>query len=70
MPLPSFLDDNRGNILVTLSCHAVVNVFLFQFKVHLCSVCFFFSFSETQESPQFSLGFRDKETKVRWVFGS
>ena len=42
---------------IKLSC--LVNIFLFQFKVHRCSG-FFFSFkSETQESPQFSLGFPD-----------
>ena len=34
-------------------------VFLFQFKVHRCSAFFVFK-SETQEGPQFSLGFPDK----------
>ena len=48
MPLLSFLDENRGNILVTkLSC--LVNVFPFQFKVHSCRAFFlFFFFSEPQ----------------------
>ena len=61
MPLLSFLDENRGNILVKL-CFIVclANVFLFQFKVHRCSAFFVFK-SETQEGPQFSLGFPDKE---------
>ena len=42
MPLLSFLDENRGNIIggTTFSC--LVNVFLFQFKVHRCSAIFFF----------------------------
>ena len=59
MPLLLFLDENRGNIIggTTFSC--LVNVFLFQFKVHRCSG--FFLKAETQESPQFSPGFPDKE---------
>ena len=42
MLLLSFLDENRGNIIggTTFSC--LVNVFLFQFKVHRCSAIFFF----------------------------
>ena len=45
MPLPSF--------------YCLAYVFLFQFKVHRCSAFFVFK-SETQEGPQFSLGFPDK----------
>ena len=50
MPLLSFFDENRGNIIggTTFSC--LVNVFLFQFKVHRCSAVFFVK-AETQESP-------------------
>ena len=62
MPLLLFLDENRGNIIggTTFSC--LVNVFLFQFKVHRCRAFFFFFLkAETQESPQFSLGYPDKE---------
>ena len=45
MPLLSFLDENRGNILVTLlyKLFCLINVFRFQFKVHRC-IEFFFSF--------------------------
>ena len=66
MPFLSFLGKNRGNIIggTTFSC--LVNVFLFQFKVHRCSASFFFFLlkAETQESPQLSLGSPDKEGKA------
>ena len=48
MPLLSFLDENRGNILVTLVFY-LVNIFLFQFKVHHCSGFFFFKVRNTGE---------------------
>ena len=42
MPLLSFLDENRGHILVThIKMFCLVNVFLFQFKVHRYSWVFF-----------------------------
>ena len=45
MPFLSFLAKNRENIIggTTFSC--LVNVFLFQFKVHRCSASFFLFFS-------------------------
>ena len=60
MPLLSFLNETRGSILGDTTFSCLVNVFLFQFKVHRCSA-FFFLKAETQESPQFSLGSPDKE---------
>ena len=45
MPLLSFLDENLGNIYISdIKLFCLVNVFLFQFKVHRCSECVFFSF--------------------------
>ena len=43
---------------INFSCS--VNVFLFQSKAYRCSALFLHE-SETQESPQFSLGFPDRE---------
>ena len=59
MPLLSFLDENRGNILVTLSCFVWQTFSCFSLKFIVVVRFFFFFKSETQESPQFSLGFPD-----------
>ena len=44
MPVLSFLDENRGNIIGGTTCSCLVCVFLFQLKVHRCSAMFFFFF--------------------------
>ena len=64
MPLLSFLDESHGNIC-DIKMFCLVNVFLFQFKVHRCSAFFFSSLSpKHRRALNFRLDFLIKKGKV------
>ena len=69
MPHLSFLDENCGNIFLTLSSlDCLVNVSVFPFKVHRCNASFFFLSQKHRIALNFPLDFLLKKGKVRAFF--